>query len=355
MQQVHRSIAPEVTWTSIAELPRRGRRRLRLRDVRPIGPGARNGRGAQRRLPGVRVAHAMASGVGRGRRRVGEPDVLTPRAQIGEQMLTALVRAEAAPIRRLAPAPSLEAARDAVERLLASWDDDLAAETFSMNVDMDEPIEHRRAAIERLRETHGSLRRSDEAPTCDTPLHAAWWLEGEPGRGRVKVEITLDPQPVPKVQWMELTSVPEPDPRLRAAAEALVGSVERRDRASSETPSWCARCSVGARSALRPPPTPRARRSAWSPSGARSTWPCRSTPMAGSAARGGPPAPSAHRSSTCADARRVPRSTCQPSDQVIVTLTEPKYGSIGAGSIPPPPPDDPGDDPDVPDAVPIIG
>ncbi len=94
-----------------------------------------------------------------------------------------------------------------------------------MNVDMDEPIEQRRAAIERLRETHGSLRRSDEAPTCDTPLHAVWWLEGEPDRGRVKVEITLDPQPVPKVQWMELTSVPEPDPRLRAAAEALVGSV----------------------------------------------------------------------------------------------------------------------------------
>ena len=93
-----------------------------------------------------------------------------------------------------------------------------------MNVDMDEPTEHRRAAIERLRETHGALRRSDEAPASDTPFHAAWWLEGEPGRGRVKVEITLDPQPVPKVQWLELTSVPEPDPRWRGAAEALVAS-----------------------------------------------------------------------------------------------------------------------------------
>ncbi|MEO8425126.1 MAG: hypothetical protein ABI595_14610, partial [Actinomycetota bacterium] len=99
-----------------------------------------------------------------------------------------------------------------------------AAATFSLNVDMDEPLEQRRAAIERLRETHGALRRSDEAPTSDTPFHAAWWLEGEAGRGRVKVEITLDPQPVPKVQWLELTSVPEPDPRARAAARALVAS-----------------------------------------------------------------------------------------------------------------------------------
>jgi hypothetical protein len=139
-------------------------------------------------------------------------------------MLSALVRAEAAPIRRVRPAPALDAARHAIEALLASWDDDLAAATFSTNVDTDEPMERRRIAIERLRDVHGVLRRSDEPPTSDTPLHAAWWLEGEPGRGRVKVEITLDPQPAPKVQWLELTSVPEPDPRWHGAAETLVAS-----------------------------------------------------------------------------------------------------------------------------------
>ncbi len=224
MQQVHRPIEPEVTWTSIAELPTAFvvgygfgtfvRSDLELGKV--VGhSGGYPGFGSHMRWH-------PASGVGvvvLGNR------TYFPAIKIGEQMLTALVRAEVAPIRRLAPAPALEAARDAVERLLASWDDELAAATFSMNVDKDEPIEHRRTAIERLRETHGALRRSDEAPTSDTPFHAAWWLEGEPGRGRAKVEITLDPQPVPKVQWMELTSVPEPDPRLRAAAEALVGSV----------------------------------------------------------------------------------------------------------------------------------
>ncbi len=223
MQQVHRPIEPEVTWTSIAELPTASvvgygfgtfvRADLELGTV--VGhSGGYPGFGSHMRWH-------PASGVGvvvLGNR------TYFPAVKIGEQMLTALVRAKAAPIRRLSPAPALEAARDAIERLLESWDDASAAATFSLNVDMDEPLEQRRAAIERLRETHGALRRSDEAPTSDTPFHAAWWLEGEAGRGRVKVEITLDPQPVPKVQWLELTSVPEPDPRARAAARALVAS-----------------------------------------------------------------------------------------------------------------------------------
>lgn len=226
MQQVHRPIEPEVTWTSIAELPKASvvgygfgtfvRSDMELGKV--VGhSGGYPGFGSHMRWH-------PASGVGvvvLGNR------TYFPAIEIGEQMLTALVRAEAAPMRRLARAPALEAARDAIEQLLESWDDGLAAATFSMNVDVDDPIERRRAVIERLRETHGALRRSDEAPTSDTPFHAAWWLEGEPGRGRVKVEITLDPQPVPKVQWLDLTSVPEPDERLAAAAEALVASADR--------------------------------------------------------------------------------------------------------------------------------
>jgi CubicO group peptidase (beta-lactamase class C family) len=223
MQQVHRPIEPEITWTSIAELP----------TVFVMGYGFGTFVRSDLALGKV-VAHSggypgfgshmrwhPASGIGvvvLGNR------TYYPASKIAEQVLTALVHAEAAPIRHVAPAPALESAMSSIERLLASWDPDLAAQTFSMNVELDEPIEGRRVAIEKLRETHGTLRRSDEAPTSDTPLHAAWWLDGEPGRGRVKVEITLDPQPAPRVQWLELTSVPEPDPRLHAAAEALVAS-----------------------------------------------------------------------------------------------------------------------------------
>jgi hypothetical protein len=147
-----------------------------------------------------------------------------PAADIGEQMLRTLVRGHVAPSRHVVPAPPTEAARDAIERLLTSWDDDVAKATLSMNVAMDESIDRRRAAIDRLRETHGTLRRSDEPPISDSPFHVAWWLEGE--RGRLHVEITLDPQPMPKVQSLELTSVPEPDPRVREAVERLVASVD---------------------------------------------------------------------------------------------------------------------------------
>ena len=94
-----------------------------------------------------------------------------------------------------------------------------------MNVGLDEPLERRRAAFERLRGTHGPLHRSEEPATSHTPLHAEWWLEAEPERGRVRVEITMDPQAVPKLQYVELTSIPEPGPDLRAGAEALVAAV----------------------------------------------------------------------------------------------------------------------------------
>ena len=223
MQQVQRSIEPELTWTSINELPTAfvvgyGFGTFVRSDLE-IGKVVAHSGG----YPGFgsHMRWHPASGVGvvvLGNR------TYFPARTVGEQMLRSLVRAEAAPVRRHGPAPALEAAREAVERLLASWDEELAGATFSVNVDMDEPMEHRRATMERLRATHGSLRRSDEPVTSDTPFHAVWWLEGEPGRGRVKLEITLDPQPVPKVQWLELTSVPEPDARTRAVAGALVAS-----------------------------------------------------------------------------------------------------------------------------------
>ena len=223
MQQVERMIDPELTWVSVAALP----------TVVAMGYGFGTFVRSDMEL-GTVVAHSggypgfgshmrwhPASGVGvvvLGNR------TYFPALKIGDQMLRTLVRAEPAPIRRLTPAPALEVARDAVERLLAAWDDDLAAATFSMNVDMDEPLERRRAAFDRLRETHGPLHRSDEPATSDTPLHVEWWLDGASGHGRVRVEITLDPQAVPKLQHMEVTSVPEPGPHLRAAAEALVSA-----------------------------------------------------------------------------------------------------------------------------------
>jgi hypothetical protein len=109
-----------------------------------------------------------------------------------------------------------------VERLLDRWDDGEAAGLFAMNVELDEPLARRRAAIERLRATHGDLRADPSEPSIsESPAHLAWWMRGE--RGRVKVEILLDPERPPRVQALKLTSVPEPPAGMAAMAARLVG------------------------------------------------------------------------------------------------------------------------------------
>jgi CubicO group peptidase (beta-lactamase class C family) len=124
--------------------------------------------------------------------------------------------------RRIAPAAALESARDDVERLLQGWDDGIAAR-FAHNVGLDDPLERRRAAVERLSETHGHLRRDGELD-CETPLRGRWWLAGERG-GRVEATVWLTAEVPPRIQWLEFESVPDPPPAATAAAAACVAAV----------------------------------------------------------------------------------------------------------------------------------
>jgi CubicO group peptidase (beta-lactamase class C family) len=222
MQQAQRTIRPELTWTSIADPPTASVAGygfgLFVREDLELGTVIAHSGG----YPGFGSHMRWHPASGLGVVILGNRTYL-PALKVGERMLRALVRAEVAPSRMLRSAPALERARDAAERLLDSWDEDLAASTFSMNVALDEPLEMRRAQAERLRELHGPFRRSDEPAVHDSPFHASWWLEAE--RGRIKVEITLDPQPEPRVQWFDVTSVLEPDDRVRGAAERLVDAV----------------------------------------------------------------------------------------------------------------------------------
>jgi hypothetical protein len=112
-----------------------------------------------------------------------------------------------------------------VERLIEDWDDTLAARTFAMNVELDEPLTERRAEIERIRQRHGPLRPDEtEEPESQTAYHLAWWLKGD--RGRVRVEILLSPELPPKVQTMNLTSVPEAPAELAHAAELIAAALD---------------------------------------------------------------------------------------------------------------------------------
>ena len=140
------------------------------------------------------------------------------------EALAVLVGGSPERVRRAVPWPGTIEARAAVERLLGRWDDAEAAALFSMNVDLDEPVARRRAAIEGLQATHGTLT-PDAAvePESHGPSHLAWWLRGE--RGRVRVEILMSPERPPRVQGLTIISVPEPPPQLADIARRLAASL----------------------------------------------------------------------------------------------------------------------------------
>jgi CubicO group peptidase (beta-lactamase class C family) len=148
-----------------------------------------------------------------------------PATALARDALNGLLAADAAPIRRVRPEPRTEAARTAVEQLLASWDDEIALRLFAMNVELDEPVLDRKTTIATIRERHGALRRDGSEPEVSrTPFHLIWWLVGERG-GRVRVEILLSPEAPPKIQTFSVTSVPEPPAALQRAAATIVAAM----------------------------------------------------------------------------------------------------------------------------------
>jgi CubicO group peptidase (beta-lactamase class C family) len=154
-----------------------------------------------------------------------------PAHPLGKDLLEALLAADAAPIRRVRPAAPTAAARATIERLLERWDEDAVDRLCAMNVDLDEPIARRRAVFEKIRESHGALRPDpDAAPESYSPFHLAWWMRGE--RGRVQIEIQLSPEREPRVQTLNLTSVPEPPRELTTAAALIRAAID------TPTPAW---------------------------------------------------------------------------------------------------------------------
>jgi CubicO group peptidase (beta-lactamase class C family) len=162
-----------------------------------------------------------------------------PTTNLGAEVLLSLLDSEAAPVRRIRASAATERARATVERLIERWDEPALVRLCAMNVELDEPLEHRRSAFVKLREEHGSLRPDPEEPAVSrSPFHLAWWLRGE--RGRVKVEILLSPEREPRVQALTLTSVAEPAPEQISATAEVVSAL------ASSTPSGPAGLRLGA-------------------------------------------------------------------------------------------------------------
>jgi serine-type D-Ala-D-Ala carboxypeptidase/endopeptidase len=118
------------------------------------------------------------------------------------------------------PWPQTLQARQAVSRLLHSWDDAAANRLFSPNVAQDRPFPERRAAIELIRQRIGDFRDDPARPAqFDSLAHCRWWLRGE--RGVVQAEIRLTPELPPRVQSLVLAVPPAPDSPLAQALEIL--------------------------------------------------------------------------------------------------------------------------------------
>jgi CubicO group peptidase (beta-lactamase class C family) len=221
MQQLQRAIPPELRWTTAAEPP--------VPFVSGYGMGlfvvldAERGRIVTHSggLPGYGSNMRWHPASGLGVVAVANGRYAQP-ALACRDALNALIDAGTHPSRRARPWPDTTAAREAIERLIERWDDDLAQRTFAMNVALDEPLERREAEIARLRSIHGRLRRDEGEPAvCESPAHLAWWLWGDRG-GRVRVEIQMSPERPARVQSLDLTSVPEPPPGLAELAGRIV-------------------------------------------------------------------------------------------------------------------------------------
>ena len=148
-----------------------------------------------------------------------------PSSLLARQLMASLLAADVVRPRRIRPSNALTAARAAIARLMAGWDDDLARALFAMNVDLDEPLDRRRAELARIREVHGPLHPDPDLPEqSQTPLHVAWWLADDHG-GRVRVEIRLSPEASPLVQTFTVTSVSAPAEALQSRAAAVVAAI----------------------------------------------------------------------------------------------------------------------------------
>jgi CubicO group peptidase (beta-lactamase class C family) len=146
-----------------------------------------------------------------------------------------------APVRGPAPDgrawPQTLAARADADRLLQAWDEELADRLFTPNVDWDQPLAARQAAIGQIRERIGDFGPDpDRVPEHDSPAHCRWWLRGD--RGVVQAEIGLAPLTDARVQSLRLAVPPAAGSALGRVLETVIGLV------NDGTAAWPAELAV---------------------------------------------------------------------------------------------------------------
>jgi CubicO group peptidase (beta-lactamase class C family) len=115
--------------------------------------------------------------------------------------LAALARTGGLQPRDPAPSAALTSARDAVSRLVLSWNDALADSVAAMNLYLDEAKDRRQRSIAAVLSEVGQCRA--EGPfAVENALRGQWMMRC--ARGRLRVAITLAPTVPPKVQFLSV-------------------------------------------------------------------------------------------------------------------------------------------------------
>jgi CubicO group peptidase (beta-lactamase class C family) len=148
-----------------------------------------------------------------------------PMRPAANNALRDLVLADVAPRRQIVPTPAMENAVDAVDRLIDAWDDAAADALFAMNMDLDEPRQRRRAALEVAVASVGGPFRADPARPArsSSPAERLWWRRGE--RGWLRLHAKVDPEPMPRLQTLSFDTVLDPSPALIAAGESILAGL----------------------------------------------------------------------------------------------------------------------------------
>ena len=122
-----------------------------------------------------------------------------------------LARTGALQPREVAPAPALVQARDAVSKLIVSWDDQLADKIAAENLYLDRSKERRRKEIADLAATAGTCTMPDTFDYVENALRGQWTMSCE--RGKLHVAITLAPTHPPAVQYLVVRPAPAAPPQ----------------------------------------------------------------------------------------------------------------------------------------------
>ncbi len=141
----------------------------------------------------------------------------TPWGGALDEALSLLARTGALQPRSTEPSAELQAARSAVESLVAKWDDSTARELAAMNLFLDRSLERRRAEFAQLGQELGICRSRPGYVSMENRLRGDWLFDCE--RGTLRASVTLSPTMPPKVQHLELRRGTARDERAPAACQ----------------------------------------------------------------------------------------------------------------------------------------